>query len=129
MALVSVAVPTSCELIPHGEVLARDGRYVLVAPGERSEAGVGFGGTVRLVGDCVGLERERSEIVVVIWPQGTTFISADPVVLDVPGVGHVGIGDQLTGGGDEYDPDDPMPGIEVPDGCGGRSVWSFTPGP
>src|SRR5919107_4708213 len=108
-----VLTATSCG---GGKVLEADGRYVLVGEKRVNEAGTGFGGTVPLVGDCVGLDRGGDDVVV-IWPHGTKILSTDPVVLDVPHLGRVELGDSVDGGGDDCDAEAPIPGVEVPRAC------------
>ena len=126
---IALLVVTSFGLLgDKGVVVERDGRYVLVAPENRSEAGVGFpGARVRLVGDCVGLELGDRGGVVVIWPHGTKLVATDPLALEVPGLGRVAVGDEVWGGGADYDTPDPLPAIEVPDRCRVAPVVSFTP--
>lgn len=75
-------------------------------------AGVGMGGEVTLVGNCLGIETTT-----VIWPYGTEVVSDDPLTIDVPGLGRVTIGDHVEGGADDYV--DQLPsGIDaLPSGC------------
>jgi hypothetical protein len=85
-------------------------------------AGIGYGGTVTMVGTCVGINQAT-----VIWPYGTEVVSEDPLVLDVPGLSEIGLGDEVSGGADEYEnflPD----GIEaIPEGCPDSEVVAFFP--
>lgn len=110
--------PTACAKDP--EVLESGGTYVLVGVYDGNNmAGVGFGGTVSQVGDCLGIDG-----VVVVWPPGTTITSNDPLVIDVPGLGATRVGDRVVGGADEG----PLPdGLVVPDGCPTDEVVSFFP--
>lgn len=127
--LLSVLLLTSCggggegDPAP-GEVLRSDGGTVLVnaEPGGGGMAGVGFFGRVRLVGDCLGIAHAT-----IIWPHGTEIVSGEPLVIEVPGMGKVGVGDRVSGGGDEYV--DYLPdGIEaIPPGCSEGSVFAFYP--
>lgn len=106
-----------------GKVLHRGSVQVLVGADDGSNmAGVGLGGTVSLVGDCLGLEEW-----IVIWPPGTTIRSDDPVTIEVPALGAVEVGDHIEGGGVEYDPEDPPDGIDIPEGCEGSSLVSYFP--
>lgn len=119
----------SCALIQsQGDVVEKDGVHLLVAPDELGEAGVGYvTSRLVLVDDCVGLDLGAMGSAVVIWPHGTEVVSSDPLVIDVPGVGHVREGDQLHGGGDDYEGSNPLPGVDVPASCQGRLLVSFTP--
>jgi hypothetical protein len=120
---------TSCGLAGNrGDVLEKDGHFILVAPKDISEAGVGFAAsTLVLVGDCVGLDLGDDRVAVAIWPHGTEWVSTKPLAIDVPGLGHVEEGDELVGGGADYEGPHPMPGIEVPTSCRKAALVSFTP--
>ena len=76
-----------------GEVLEGDSGKVKVLvnaePDDRPIAGIGYGGRVELVGDCLGFGGNT-----IIWPYGTEIVSDDPLVVDVPGEGQVTIGDK-----------------------------------
>jgi hypothetical protein len=107
-----------------GHLLQGDSGKVLVnaEPNGGPMAGVGYGGRVELVGDCLGIGGNT-----IIWPHGTEIVSDGPLVVDVPGVGQVTIGDQVTGGavhyGDYYLPD----GIDaIPSGCP-TDVFAYYP--
>ena len=91
-----------------GEVLEGDSGKVLVnaEQGDGPSAGVGYGGRVELVGDCLGIGGNT-----IIWPYGTEIVSDGPLVVNVPGEGQVTIGDQVTGGASHY-------GDNLPDGIG-----------
>ena len=117
---------SSCSMFDRGSVIEQDGLVVLVGPKVLDEAGVGFAGSVEVVNGCVGL-RQGDEAWVLIWPKGTELVSSDPVVLDVPNVGTVEEGAQLSGGGAEYDSEHPMSGVDVPSECQDNPVYSFTP--
>ena len=99
-----------------GEVLEGDSGKVKVLvnaePDDRPIAGIGYGGRVELVGDCLGFGGNT-----IIWPYGTEIVSDDPLVVDVPGEGQVTIGDQVMGGASHYG--DRLPdGIDaIPSGC------------
>jgi hypothetical protein len=128
VVVVVLLTLTSCGLLRNdGHVEEKDDLHVLVGPEQTDEAGTGFGGTVRVVGDCVGLDLGDGSEAVVIWPHGTGMVSTNPVALDVPGLGRVEEGDGVTGGGDDYTGDDPLRGIEVPSGCRDARLVSFTP--
>lgn len=111
-----------------GDAVEEGGSYLLVAPEEVGEAGVGFiGTTLTLVDHCVGLEFDDGSVAVVIWPHGTRWVSADPLAIDLPGVGRVEEGDGLEGGGDNYEGPHPLPDVDVPPSCQDAALVSFTP--
>jgi len=96
--------------------------YVLIgADGDGDNvAGVGTGGRIAMVGDCLGIN-DRT----VIWPHGTEIVAEDPLEIDVPGLGRVGLGDEVTGGAvvyADYLPD----GIDaIPPTCPRERVIAF----
>lgn len=94
--LLLVAV-TSCG--NPGSVAEKNGHFLLVAPKENSEAGVGFAASMLVMVDgCVGLDFGDGTVAVAIWPHGTDWVSTEPLAIDVPGLGRVGEGDELVGG-------------------------------
>ncbi len=125
--LLPLLVLTSCggagDVAP-GEVLRGHGGTVLVnaEPDGGAMAGVGYGGRVTLVGECLGIDDAT-----VIWPHGTELVSDEPFVVEVPGMGQVTIGDRVAGGADQYV--DHLPdGIDaIPPGCPTVSVFAFYP--
>lgn len=105
------------------EILGRSGDLVLVgADSSGSMAGIGLGGTVTVVGECLGVDKRT-----VIWPKGTTLESTDPLTIRVPGHGLIKVGDQVVGGA--VDVSDTLPdGIdEIPPGCPDQEVMEFFP--
>jgi hypothetical protein len=108
-----------------GSVLHSGDALVLVgAEGDMDgpNAGVGFGGSVAMVGHCLGIEGAT-----VIWPYGTTIVSGDPLTIDVPGWGRVKPGVGVSGGAVAYA--DSLPkGIDaMPSGCPTTQVLAFDP--
>ncbi|GAA1789643.1 hypothetical protein GCM10009795_039210 [Nocardioides hankookensis] len=81
---------------PH--VLEAGGAYVVVGSDPDQGEDAAIVGEVELVGDCLGIDGD-----VVFWPRGTEVVSTDPVVIAVPDVGRVGIGDRVSGGGGEHE--------------------------
>lgn len=51
---------------------------------------------------CVGLVDDEGNAFPVVWPRGTTLISASPLTLDLPGVGVMREGQTISGGGGYY---------------------------
>lgn len=123
--LLSIAVPwtvTGCGDEP-GRI-ERSGESIVLVGAEgdgEDRAGVGIGGTARMVGDCLGIDTST-----VIWPHGTKIVSDDPLTIDIPGSDQVTIGDHVEGGGDVYS--DYVPeGIDtIPPSCPGE-VIAFYP--
>ena len=131
VAVLVLLAAHSCALVGNrgeGDVVEKGGRFVLVAPEDISEAGVGFAvSRLRLVGDCVGLDFGDGRTAVAIWPHGTEWVSTQPLAIDVPGLGRVDDGDALVGGGTDYEGPHPLSGIEVPSTCRAARLVSFTP--
>ncbi len=69
---------------------------VTVVVSARTGAGMDALGAGRLsvVGGCLGLDD-----FVVVWPHGTDVVEEDPLRVDVPGAGTVGLGDRVEVGG------------------------------
>ncbi len=92
-----------------------------------ASVGVGFGGSVAMVGDCLGVEGDGATATV-IWPHGTTVTADEPLTIDVPGVGRVKAGDPIDGGGGDVDIDRLPKGIDaIPSGCPTELVVAFLP--
>lgn len=120
--LMSGALWSGCTT-DHGVLRSGDSIVLVGEIGpEDSVAGVGLGGTLMMVGDCVGIDEAT-----VIWPSGTEIASVEPLAIDVPGLGRVALGDRVDGGGDEYV--DRLPkGIDsIPAGCPTEQVFAFYP--
>lgn len=121
--IVAVLMASGCGG-DEGEVLRHGDSIVLVgAEGDGDNvAGIGYGGTVAMVGRCLGLNDAT-----VIWPHGTKVVSDDPLTVDVPGLGRLRIGDEVGGGADVYG--DHLPeGIDaIPSGCPTEEVVAFYP--
>lgn len=97
--------------------------HVLVGPEHvGAVAGVGFGGQVRMVGSCLGIDATT-----VIWPYGTKVVSESPVIVDVPGLGHLSPGDTVSGGGEQWTNRLPKGIDALPAGCSGHDVLEFWP--
>lgn len=124
-ALASLVLLAGCG----GRVLTAGEVTVLVAA--RADAGMDAlaSGRVAVVGGCLGLED-----FVVVWPHGTDVVEEDPMRVEVPGVGDVGLGDrvELAGGFVVEHPggtpaQEPSPsevgGVEVPLRCARHDVF------
>lgn len=82
------------------------------------------GGTVEVVGDCLGADGT-----VMIWPHGTEVVQESPLMIEIPEVGTVGLGDVVElGGGMIYEPSSDPTGPDpdppgVPQGCASYPVF------
>ncbi len=124
-----LAVPTmaACSDDPEpGEVLKAGGTYVLIGaePDDNANTvGVGYDGTVQIVGACLGAGRQT-----IIWPHGTKILSENPLAIDVPELGRVTVGDRIVGGGTSWQADRLPDGIDaLPDGCPDDQLFAFRP--
>jgi hypothetical protein len=129
-AVVTLAVVASGLLLSAcgaggGSVLHSGGSIVLVDADHHGEAiaGVGYGGDVTMVGDCLGIQTAT-----VLWPHGTRIVSDTPLTIDVPGLGRVRVGDHVEGGGVEYVGHLPKGIDSIPSGCPTQQVLGFDPG-
>jgi hypothetical protein len=86
-------------------------------------------GPLSVAGGCLGMGD-----FVVVWPAGTEVVEEDPLLLEVPGVGRVGLGDPVQVGGgfvvehsDRDEAREPGPlevgGVTVPASCARRDVF------
>jgi hypothetical protein len=111
-----------------GSVL-RSGRTVVLVGEEvhGPTVGVGFGGTVVMVGNCLGAGSEGA-VATIIWPHGTRITSDAPVTIEVPGLGQIMIGDPIDGGASNVTVDRLPKGIDaIPPGCPTEHVVAFDP--
>ena len=120
----AVCLPVSGCGAGDGTIINSQGSVVLVgAKGDgENMAGIGFGGEVSMVGECLGISGTT-----VFWPYGTKVVDDDPLTIDVPGLGRIGVGDQVSGGADTYV--DYLPsGIDaIPSACPTTRVIGFFP--
>jgi len=95
-------------------VLDAGGVSVLVAaPADGGDAAA-VRGTVGVVSGCLAIGEY-----VAVWPAGTRVVDEDGPVIDVPHLGEVRVGDQVTGAGGYHSPGD----LSLPGSCRGeRSV-------
>ncbi len=112
-----------------GRVVAAGDVTVLVSA--RTGAGMDAlgAGPLAVVAGCLGLGDY-----VVVWPHGTEVVEEEPLVVDVPGVGRVGLGDRVQVGGgfvvehsdrgagrDAGSPE--VGGVTVPSSCARHDVF------
>lgn len=115
---VSVVTLSSCG--ESGHVLEAAGKYVLVAAPADGGDDSAVGGTVRMVGDCLGIDDA-----VAIWPSGTSVESENPLIIKVPGEGRVEIGDKLEGAGGTLGSGDPPDDLDIPDTCASTTLVTY----
>ena len=115
-ALALAACGGQAQRLSAGEVTV-----LVAAPPDAGMDALG-GGTVEVVDGCLGADGA-----VIIWPHGTRVLSEEPVEIDVPDLGAVGLGDTVElGGGFVFEPEGPGDVYEselVPQACAGRPVF------
>jgi hypothetical protein len=132
----AVAAALGCVLVSSGcggaEAVHAGDVTVLVAARSGDSMDAGSSGALTVVGGCAGVGDS-----VVIWPHGTDIVDDDPLTLDVPGVGHVVLGEKFDMGGgfiyetgdtDQSPPDEIGDGVPIPEDCQGRDIWLAAPG-
>ncbi|GAA2089218.1 hypothetical protein IDH50_16000 [Aeromicrobium tamlense] len=108
------------------EITAGDATVLV---GERSSSGADAlgGGTLELVGGCLGADG-----IVVIWPVGTDVVDEDPLTIDIPHLGELSLGDRVEVPGGmvlEHSSDTVPPGplsiagVTVPESCAEHDVF------
>lgn len=119
VALVALVVfGAACDEKPEAEptgVLEAGDSYVVVGSDPDQGDLAVVSGVVELVGDCLGIDGH-----VAFWPTGTAIVSTEPVVIDVPDVGRVSLGDRVDGGGGWHE--EALTDPEVPQSCPGGFV-------
>jgi hypothetical protein len=121
LAGVAVAGLASCR--SSANFLMAGGTYVLLAqPDDDSDAGddEAISGTVTVIGSCLGIDDA-----IAVWPADTTVVGTNPVVIKVPDVGEIGVGDAIDGAGGTFTTSDPPEGVVVPDDCDAARMVSF----
>jgi hypothetical protein len=120
--LALVVTLTACVDGASDEVLEAGAVKILVAAPADSGMDAMVIGTVAIVDGCLGIGDH-----VAVWPSGTDVVAEDPLVIDVPGLGEVRVGDDVTGAGgyvQEYGRGD---GPALPDECSDAFVVIYRP--
>lgn len=95
------------------EQLQTDQQVVLLTSRtERGGRDAIISGPLSLVGNCAGIGDA-----VAVWPKGTTVAQERPLVLDIPGLGTVKAGDELTGAGGNFDTAADEVPLRLPQSC------------
>ena len=110
-----------------GEVAHAGDVAIIVGEKSGDAADALLSGMLADVSGCLGVDDT-----VVVWPHGTRVVQERPLSVAVPGVGRVGLGDEVKLGGgvalDQY----PVPrtvgdfdiaGVTVPAACTTHNVW------
>ena len=124
---VAALVPllTSCSTGGANDLTSGEYHVLVSAPADGGDD-AGIGGTVGLVGKCLGIGGS-----VAFWPSGTEIVADDPLTIDVPGIGEVSVGDKVSGGGGSHAwPVDSSvstvePEVSIPDSCPTTSWVTF----
>ena len=104
-----------------------DGVTVLVGAKADNAADALLSGLLANVGGCLGVDDT-----VVVWPHGTKVVSQKPLVLQIPHVGRVALGEEVNIGGGVFLDQHPVPsdvgeldvaGVTVPAACTTHNVW------
>jgi hypothetical protein len=128
VSMVAVAALSGCFGLgghdgTEARILESPSGNVLVGPELNGPTvGVGFGGTVVKVGDCLGVDGWT-----VIWPHGTTIASTDPLSIEVPGLGRLAVGDTVDGGGNISTDGTSTAFGQIPRNCRSARVVEFYP--
>jgi hypothetical protein len=110
-----------------GEVVHAEGLAILVGEKSGDAADALLSGTLADVSGCLGVDNT-----VVVWPHGTRVVQEHPLTVAVPGLGRVGIGDEVELGGGVALDQHPAPptagdldiaGVTVPAACTTHNVW------
>jgi hypothetical protein len=114
-----------------GRVIEAGGVIVLVAGYQNGGSDALGGGTLEVVGECLGADGG-----VYVFPRGTEVVDEDPLTIDIPGFGEVSLGEDFEVGGGweiEHSSDDVKPGpvelggVTVPAACAAYDVFLSSP--
>jgi hypothetical protein len=127
LALVVLLGVRSCS----GKVIDAGGVKVLAAGYQSGGSDALGGGTLEVVGDCLGADGD-----VYVFPKGTEVVDEEPLTLDIPGFGEVSLGEEFDVGGGwavEHSSDDVEPGsieiggVTVPAECAKYDIFLSAP--
>jgi hypothetical protein len=110
-----------------GGARAVDGGDATVLVGERTRGGMEalLQGTLAVVDGCLGITDGTTHAdTVVVWPHGTEVTSDDPTTIDLPGVGEIAVGNEVSvGGGVDRSNTGRVGGLTVPSYCDSGEIW------
>lgn len=121
-AAVAVLLLSGCG----GRVHDAGGVAVLVSEYSTSGMDALSGGALTVIDGCLGVGDA-----VVLWPFGTSVVSDDPLMIDVPDHGTYTLGDEVAvGGGYVYEGDGPqgnrptaVAGVTLPTSCADNDLF------
>ena len=125
----AAAIPTLALILVAGcggQVIAAGDVDVLVAASSGDGMDAMGGGTLEVVGGCLGVSG-----FVVVWPHGTEVADEDPLTIEIPGNGSFALGESVQVGGgfvvehssDEGDPPYEVGRVTVPDDCAQYDIF------
>lgn len=126
-ALSAVPLLAACGGGGGGEVISAGQVTVLISEQTGSGMDALGGGQLEVVGGCLGTSGS-----VIVWPHGTEVVDEDPLMIDVPGHGTYGLGDEMQVGGGfvlEHSSRDVEPGtydvagVTVPAPCAVHDIF------
>ena len=104
------------------DVVRLDKVAVLVASDSEGGMDAALQGELAVVGGCLGVFDT-----VVVWPEGTKVLGGDPLRIEVPELGTLGVGDEVSLGGGIVEPPGGSPvevaGVTIPSDCTDYDIW------
>lgn len=121
-AALAVASLSAC-----GGARAIDGGDATVLVAERPSGGMDalLEGTLAVIDGCLGISDGTTYVdTVVVWPHGTEVTSDDPTTIDLPGVGKIAVGEEVSvSGGVDRSNTGRVGGLPVPSYCDSDQIW------
>ena len=126
--MIGVAVALAvASLSACGGARAIDGGDATVLVAERTRGGMDalLEGTLAVVDGCLGITDGTTYAdTVVVWPHGTEVTNDDPKTIDLPGVGEIAVGEEVSvGGGVDRSNTGRVGGLTVPSYCDSDEIW------
>lgn len=115
-----MAALTAC-----GSAQVIDAGDATVLVSERTDDGMDalLEGTLVVVDGCLGIKDADYRDTVVVWPHGTKVTNDDPSTIDLPGVGEVALGDEVSVGGGVVRSGTSVGGATIPAYCDDGEIW------
>ena len=101
------------------------GDATVLVSGRTSDGAVALlEGSLAVVDGCLGITGADDTDVVVVWPHGTEVTDSEPPTIDLPDVGEVTVGDEVSvGGGEARSDDGRVGGVSIPPSCDDVDIW------
>ena len=99
---VAVAIAGVCfSLAACGGARSIDAGNATVLVSERTGGGMDalLEGTLAVISGCLGITGSDQIDTVVVWPHGTEVTHSEPPTIDLPDIGEVVVGDEVSVGG------------------------------